>query len=134
METITTAQATYLTSLIDGLANPAGVTADLLRAEITATLKRTDDYRTTAQAVKKGLSFLMEDGKMVKGADGKVIRVRTAEGQAAHDKMVAMDTEIAAQVETILAGRVARYQELKALDVQSLSKGEASALISELKN
>lgn len=134
METITTAQATYLTNLIDGLANPAGVTADLLRAEITATLKRTDDYRTVAQAAKKGLSLLMENGKMVKGEDGKVIRVRTAEGQEAHDKMVAMDAEIAAQVDAIIAERVARYQELKSLDVQSLSKGEASALISELKN
>ena len=130
MEKLTTAQAQYLTSLIDGLPNPADAnTAAGLREEIAYTLRAADEY--------KALKAELAAHRPTMGRDeetGKVVFTYSAEGQAAKAAIADADAQIAAQVETILAEKVARYAELKSLDVDTLSKDEASVLISELKN
>ena len=130
MTTITTAQAQYLTSLVDGLPNPADAnTADGIREEIAYTLRAADDYKALRAELAAHRPTMGRDEET-----GKVVFTYSAEGQAAKAAIAEADAQIAAQVETILAEKVARYAELKSLDVQSLSKDEASAIISELKN
>ena len=130
MENITTAQAQYLTSLIDGLPNPADAnTAAGLREEIAYTLRAADDYKALKAELAKHRPTMGKNPET-----GKVVFAYSPEGQSAKAAIAEADARIAAQVEQILAEKAARYQQLKALDVDTLSKDEASALISELKN
>ena len=130
MEKLTTAQAQYLTSLIDGLPNPADAnTADGLREEIAYTLRAADDYKALRAELAAHRPTMGRDEET-----GKVVFIYSPEGQSAKAAIAEADAQIAAQVETILAEKVARHAELKSLDVDTLSKDEASVLISEMKN
>ena len=130
MEKLTTAQAQYLTSLITSLPIPADAnTAAGLREEIACTPRAADEYKALRAELAAHRPTMGRDEET-----GKVVFTYSPEGQAAKDAIAEADAQIAAQVETILAEKVARHAELKSLDVDTLSKDEASALITEIKN
>lgn len=129
MENITAPQAQYLTNLIAGLRNPSDPNSGkFMRADITATLRTTAEYRALRATAAKHRPTMGRD------ENGKVVFAYSAEGESAKKAVKDADAAIALEVEQIMEARVARYAELKALDIDSLTKAEASDLITELKN